>query len=231
MFMGASYANGVVFFAAVVLGRSWHRIWAPHAGVAAFATLLLAATVLHWDRFNHAHPVFWVWITLYATAPVLVPIALARNAREDPGVPEPGDPLVPIALRRAWLVPGLAFLAVALAAFVAPAWLIPFWPWKATPLTMRVIVSFYSMLGVAVLTVQNEPRWSAWRIGALGVVTWHALILIAALALREDLVPGTARTVWLACEAGLLLGSLGTLVFMEWRRQRGIALAARATAR
>jgi hypothetical protein len=231
MFMGASYANGVVFFAAVLRGRSWHRVWAPHVGVAAFATLLLVATVVHWDRFNHGHPVFWAWIALYATAPVLVPIALARNAREDPRTPEPDEPLVPVALRRAWLVPGVAFFALALAAFVAPAWLIPHWPWKATPLTMRVIAAFYSMLGVAVITVQNEARWSAWRVGAIGVVVWHALVLLAAGVRAQDFTPGGPRTAWLWSEAALLLGSVATLVIMELRRARMRAPAVRAPAR
>lgn len=32
MFIGASYVNGVIFFGAVLLGKKWHRVWAPHIG-------------------------------------------------------------------------------------------------------------------------------------------------------------------------------------------------------
>jgi hypothetical protein len=215
MFMGASYANGTVFFASVLFGRKWHRVWAPHLGVAIFAALLMIATLLHWEKFNHTHPVFWAWIGVYSLAPVVVPWALWRNRGEDPGTPEPGDPLVPLALRRVWLVPGALFVLAATAAFVDPAWLIALWPWKATPLTLRVMVSFYSMLGVAVFTVQREPRWSAWRAGAWGVLTWHALVLVAAGLRRQDFLPGSLHLGWFAFEAALVLGTLATILYME----------------
>src|SRR6266700_3428006 len=50
MFIGASYANGVIFFASVLAGKKWHRIWAPHVGVFVFATLLLVAP--SWGDFS-----------------------------------------------------------------------------------------------------------------------------------------------------------------------------------
>jgi hypothetical protein len=224
MFMGASYANGVVFFSAVLLGKKWHRVWAPHVGVFMFATLLLIATILHWDRFNHAHPVFYIWVFIYAVAPILTPWALIRNLKEDPNVPDERDAIVPLGLRIAWLIPGILFLGAALYAFVNPAWLIPHWPWKATPLTMRVIVSFYSMLGVAVFAVVREPRWSAWRVGAIGVIVWHALILVAALRRQGDFKGGLFHGWWFPFELALLIGAVLTFVVMESRVARSTAI-------
>jgi hypothetical protein len=217
MFMGASYANGAIFFAAVLLGNKWHRVWAPHIGVFAFATLLLIATFLHWDRFTHGHPVFYIWVFIYVVAPILTPIALFRNMREDRHLAEERDAVVPLALRVIWLIPGILFFAAAIYAFVNPAWLIPLWPWKATPLTMRVIVSFYSMLGVAVLVVFREPRWSAWRIGAIGVTTWHVLVVVAALLRQQDFKTPVFQTAWFWLEAILVLGSIVTFAIMESR--------------
>jgi hypothetical protein len=219
MFMGASYANGAIFFAAVLLGKKWHRVWAPHIGVFAFATLLLIGTFLHWDRFTHNHPVFYVWVFIYVVAPVLTPIALFRNIREDPRRLEERDALVPGILRAVWLVPGLLFLLAALYAFVNPAWSIPLWPWKATPLTMRVIVSFYSMLGVGVLTVSCEPRWSSWRIGLVGVIVWHALTVVAAFVRAADFKSGLYRGWWLPFEIALLVATIITFAAMEVRVQ------------
>src|SRR4029453_2676165 len=137
------YVNGVIFFSAVLLGKKWHRVWAPHIGVFLFATLLLIATILHWDRFTHGHPVFYIWVFIYVVAPILTPWALFRNCREDRHLPDTRDAVVPLALRLLLLFPGVLFLGVALYAFINPAWLIPLWPWKATPLTMRVMVAFY----------------------------------------------------------------------------------------
>ena len=217
MFIGASYANGVIFFASVLAGKKWHRIWAPHVGVFVFATLLLVATFLHWDKFTHNHPVFWIWVFIYIVAPILTPIALLRNWGEDPHTPDARDAIVPLGLRIAWLLPGVIFLAAAIYAFINPAWLIPFWPWKATPLTMRVMMSFYSMLGVAVITVLREPRWSAWRIGLIGVIVWHALIIVAALLRQKDFLHGLFYHSWFLFEIVVLAASAITFGLMEAR--------------
>ena len=217
MFIGASYVNGVIFFAAVLIGKSWHRVWAPHIGVFAFATLLLIATFLHWDRFTHGHPVFYVWVFIYVVAPILTLWALFTNRREDRHLPDQRDAVVPFTLRIIWLIPGALFLIAALYAFVKPAWLIPLWPWKATPLTMRVMVSFYSMLGVAVIVVFREPRWSAWRIGAIGVTTWHALVVMAALLRQGDFKRPLFQTPWFWFEALLVVGTIVTFAAMESR--------------
>ena len=217
MFIGASYVNGVIFFAAVLLGSKWHRVWAPHIGVFAFATLLLIATILHWDRFTHGHPVFYVWVFIYVVAPILTLWALFTNLREDRHLPDERDAVVPFALRVIWLIPGVLFLIAALYAFVKPTWLIPLWPWKATPLTMRVMVSFYSMLGVAVLAVLREPRWSAWRIGAIGVTAWHALVVVAALRRQGDFKTPLFQTPWFWFELILVIASIVTFLIMGAR--------------
>jgi hypothetical protein len=217
MFIGASYINGVIFFSAVLLGKKWHRVWAPHIGVFLFATLLLIATCLHWDRFTHGHLVFYVWVFIYIVAPILTPWALIQNLREDRHLPEERDAVVPFALRVAWLIPGVLFLCVALYAFINPAWLIPLWPWKATPLTMRVMMAFYSMLGVAVIAVLRERRWSAWRIGLIGVIAWHALVLLAAFLRQADFKAGMFAGWWFPFESVVLLAAVITFAIMEMR--------------
>jgi hypothetical protein len=217
MFIGASYVNGVIFFSAVLLGKKWHRIWAPHIGVFLFATLLLIATILHWDKFSHSHPVFWIWVFIYMVAPILTPWALIRNLREDRRLPEERDAVVPFSLRVAWLIPGVLFLGAALYAFFNPAWLIPLWPWKATPLTMRVMMAFYSMLGVAVIAVLREPRWSAWRVGLIGVIAWHALVLLAAFLRQGDFKSGLFDGWWFWFEVIVLAAAAGTFFFMQTR--------------
>jgi hypothetical protein len=220
MFMGASYANGAIFFAAVLFGSKWHRVWAPHIGVFVFATLLLIATYLHWDRFTHGHPVFYIWVFIYVVAPILTPIALLTNVREDRHLADERDASVPLALRVIWLIPGILFVFVALYAFIKPTWLIPLWPWKATPLTMRVIVSFYSMLGVAVIAVFREARWSAWRIGLIGVLVWHTLIILAAFLRQGDFKAGLFRGWWFPFEIVLLAAAGITFFILQSRVAR-----------
>lgn len=218
-FMGAAYANGVVFLLAAITGRHWHRIAAPHVGVFAFATLLLVTTFLHWDRFSHDHPVFWAWVFVYAAAPVLVPLAFLRNRGEDPGSPDPIDTVVPRPLRVLWAVAAGAFLLACLVAFVQPAGVIAIWPWKLTPLTARVTISFYALLGVAPLTVVGESRWSAWRLGLAGILLWHALLILAALRRSMDFTVPPPTTAWFWLECGFLAVAVLMFVVMESRRR------------
>ncbi len=82
--------------------RGWHRIGWGFVATTVFTTLLLVATLLHWDRFNHDHVSFWAWLSLYLVTPPLLPLLFVRNRRQDPGEPEVGDLLVPPPVRRAW---------------------------------------------------------------------------------------------------------------------------------
>ena len=218
-FMGAAYANGVVFLLAAITGRHWHRIAAPHVGVFAFATLLLITTILHWDRFTHSHPVFWAWVFVYSAAPLLVPIAFARNRGEDPGSPDPVDAVVPSTVRVGWAVLAAAFLVACLVAFAQPARVIAIWPWKLTPLTARVLISFYALLGVAPLTVAGERRWSAWRLGLGGIILWHALLIIAALRRSVDFTVPPTSTPWFWLECGFVGAAVLMFGIMESRRR------------
>ena len=49
------------------------------------------ATILHWDRFNHDHPVFFAWVLIYAVAPFLVSGLWLYNGGWRPGPVEPPD--------------------------------------------------------------------------------------------------------------------------------------------
>jgi hypothetical protein len=82
---------------------------------------------------------------------------------------------------------------------------------------MRVMMSFYSMLGVAVITVLREPRWSAWRIGLIGVIVWHALIIVAALLRQQDFPHGLFYHSWFLFELVVLAASTITFALMEAR--------------
>ena len=87
---------------------------------------------------------------------------------------------------------------------------------------MRVMMSFYSMLGVAVVAVLREPRWSAWRIGLIGVIAWHALVLVAAMLRQADFKNGLSHGWWFPFEIILLLAAAITFVIMEMRAAKPV---------
>jgi hypothetical protein len=65
--------------------------------------------------------------------------------------------------------------------------------------------------------VLREPRWSAWRVGLIGVIAWHALVLIAAILRQSDFKNGLFHGWWFPFEMILLLATAITFVIMEAR--------------
>ena len=68
MVLASAYLGGCYFFVRVLRERRWASVKSGFLAVALFAALLGVATILHWDRFNHGHVAFWLWVGLYLTA-------------------------------------------------------------------------------------------------------------------------------------------------------------------
>ncbi len=106
VFMGSAYGAGAYFFARVCGARRWHPASAGVLGAAVFAILMLIVTLVHWDRLNHgdappfAAVAFYGWVGVYVIAPALVGVPWLRNRRTDLRARAPGEPLVPLAIRR-----------------------------------------------------------------------------------------------------------------------------------
>jgi hypothetical protein len=198
--MGSGYLASAVFFARVALSRRWHTVEKGFFGVELFAVLLLIATVMHWDRFRHDHPVFWMWLALYVVAPVLVPTFWIRNRRRAPAT-TPG-PRVPQPVRRLLAAVGAAELLVAATMFAVPAVAVALWPWSLTPLTARVIAGFVAANAVTLLVCWWESRWSALEAGLTTVLIGIVLIMAAVPRAAGDFRDAT--TMW-AFVAALLV--------------------------
>lgn len=222
MFMGAGYVGGAYFFARALTGGPWHTVAAGFPGVAAFTWSMLAATVIHWDRFDKGHFAFQVWLVLYVLTPIVIPLIWLRNRRADPGWRDP-DLEVPL-LVRAWMAAmGLGFLILWIFFFVNPAGADAFWPWSLSPLTARVLGGWFSLLGVGGLFIARERRWSAWRVGFISIGLWQVLVLVAALLNLSSFDPPTVFNWYLVVVALGVLGMLVVYLVMEGRRRRQIS--------
>ena len=191
-FMGAGYGAGAFFF---------FHAFAPSAGIppprecssaAIFATLMLVATLIHWDRFNHGHApflaaaVFYGWVAVYILAPVAVGALWFLNQRRDPRRAQPGDPVISQRVRTVALVFGSRRSAPGIVFFVSPDTAIDGWPWKLTPLTARVLASFTVQVGTGALLLSLDPRWSSWRVLLETFLVATALLLIGAIRAWSD---------------------------------------------
>lgn len=225
LFIGAGYLGGAYQFVRLILGTRWHRYGMAFPPVATFTVAMLAATVLHWDRFDLRHFPFQLWLVLYVVTPFLVTGLWWANRRTDPGTPEPGDPLLPAVVNRAFALLGAVTLAGATAVFVRPTLAIDLWAWPLTPLAARILAGWFALMGVGSFVLARERRWSACRVALQSFMLWHGLVLLGAFVHAEDFGPrGAANGYVLATVVGL--AAMATLYLsMEARRRRMSSLA------
>jgi hypothetical protein len=159
-FLGAGYWAAML--AAFMFLRQKTSIALRIMGLPSVAAtgLLGIATVLHLDKFHLNSPapltlfVTWVWILVYVVTPFILLgmwIALGRRTDESMGA----HPLHPWVRFGYIFQAGLAILA-AIVLFLAPALIIPFWPWELTPLTARAISAWLTTSGVACVAIYRE---------------------------------------------------------------------------
>jgi len=186
MVLASAYLGGSFFFLRVLRETRWNVVRTGFLSVALFASLLGAATIIHWDKFNHHHVAFWLWAGLYFTTPFLVMGAWLANRRfaSPAGVDE--SRLGGVARWTVGLV-GLLALVQGAVMFLAPAQVIAIWPWMLTPLTCRVVGAIFC-LGSAGIGVLVDPRWSSVKLMLQVEALMVTLMLIAALRARVALV-------------------------------------------
>src|SRR3954469_12533187 len=232
--MGAGYVAGAYFFVRVARERRWHRVQVGFLPVTAFTLFMAIGTFNHLDRFLTAHVAFWIWVGLYVTTPVLVPLAWWRNRATDPRTPEPGELPLPPHVRTLLLAGGGVQSVVALVLLLSPSTMIEHWPWLLTPLTAQTLGGWFALPGVTALMMGLDGRWSAIRITLESQLIGLALILLGTARAWEDIDTGNALAyVFVAGIAGLfvaLLAARRSLVARERAAQRPGRLAPRPPA-
>jgi hypothetical protein len=223
IFLGAGYGAGAFFFWRTYRARNWHPSSAGVLGASVFAALMLVATVLHWDRFNHGHApflaafAFWGWTIVYILSPVVVFALRWFNRATDARVPARADPIVGSGVRAGAHQFGGVALAAAAVFFVSPSTAIEVWPWKLTPLTARVLASFTAQVGVGAIVLSLERRWSGWRLIVQTFFVATALLLVGAARRWHDFGPDTTKK-WLYI--GGLIGADAALLALYVRTER-----------
>jgi hypothetical protein len=220
--MGAGYIAGAYFFVRVARETRWHRVQVGFLPVTAFTLFMAIGTFAHLDRFATSHVAFWIWVGLYVTTPVLVPLAWWRNRASDPGTPEPGEPPRPRGVRPALLAAGGVQSVVALVLLLFPATMIEHWPWLLTPLTAQTLGGWFALPGVTALMMGLDGRWSAIRITLESQLIGLALILLGTARAWEDVDTSNAlASVFVVGLAALFLALLTLEVWMLSRQHAG----------
>ena len=227
LLLGAGYFSGAYLTARVSLARQWHHVAIAVPSLTAFVWLTALATVLHWDRFNHGHIMFVIWVIVYAVTPFAMPLLWVRNRSADPGIPDANDAVLPRAVRAVMAVAGAAELAIGVWMFVLPDSAIGLWPWRLTPLTARVLAAWFVMPGLSALLIARDARWSASRVLVQGGALLAGLILIGIVRARSDFDSANPLTyIYAALIVVTLIGLVALYAGMEARRRSSFSLDA-----
>jgi len=231
IFLGAGYGAGAYFFLRTFLSKQFHPSAAGIFGAGFFATLMLIATLLHWDRFNHGDAplvgatVFYGWVGVYIVSPFVVLALWWFNRRTDSGEPAPGEAIVPVWVRRMAQAGAVGAIIAAGVFFLAPDQAIDIWPWKLTPLTSRVLGSFTAQVGVGALLLSFDRRWSAWKLIIQTFFVATALLLVGAIRAWDDFDTGNVMTYFYL--GGLVAGDIAlVLLYASMTRKDGAARGA-----
>jgi hypothetical protein len=183
-FLGAGYLAGIVATALVVFGAARWRSAQPLAVALMTLSLgLLAATLLHSDRFRWGYPPTWAWTAVYALAPFGVAF-LALRQRAQTIRPMLRDPRLAL-LRVLSGIAGAVLALGAIALFALPTELGRDWPWPLTPLLAQAVAAWIAMIAAALLWCAYDLRrggeafipyatLGAWCLALLALPALHA---------------------------------------------------------
>ncbi|MGH2925639.1 MAG: hypothetical protein ACRDK1_06660 [Solirubrobacterales bacterium] len=217
-FMGAAYWAACVLLAWAARQSDWSRARTVLPPVFTIAVLLLAATLIHLDRFHHdLYGRFWLVVYLIVV-PLLTYLIWAQP--KDGAPPTPPSLALASWLRVALVGQALVLLAFGVLLFAAPVGLSSIWPWPLTPLTGRAIAAFLCGFGIAAAVAVRENDLDRLFGSALAWAALGALELAAVAIHAGDLTSSAAGTVAYVAFFGsvLGLGSYGAIAGRDRRR-------------
>jgi hypothetical protein len=213
--LGAFYISTAPLFLLAVFAKRWQMIRVMILPSALFSTVQLVVTFLHWQKFSLGTIPFYVWFASYILPPPIFVAAYwwhQRQAGPSSGFSSSGfssagsssaglndDPL-PLWLQRIFLICGVGLTTMAIVVFVFPNLLIPYFPWKLTPLTGRSLCGWLIAVGTLMLSVLRENDWTRARLASALLIPILPALLVQ-MARFSDQVDWSNPVLW----AGLLL--------------------------
>jgi hypothetical protein len=185
-FLGASYWAACVLILWSARQRTWVQARTALPPVLVIAVMLLAATLIHLDRFDLDTVFGWFWVAAYAAVPPLV-VVVVRRQLQVPGTDDVPGSALPRGLRPALALQSAVMLIVGGSLFAAPAAADSLLPWSLTPLTGRAIGAFVFGFGVAAAHASLENDLGRFRGAALAYLVLGGLELAAVARYPGDL--------------------------------------------
>jgi len=179
-FLGGGYLAVTTALAFGLREHDWSRMRIGVTVVATGLPSILAASLLHLDKFHLHNAVwtagFWAWSWLFLYI-ILVPglYLTLRAQRRRKAVATPPQSTLPAWMRLAMRVLGVLMLAMGALLFAVPGTAEQLWPWPLTPLTARMVGSFYLAFGVSLLAAARENDYARIYVASCAYVVFSVL--------------------------------------------------------
>jgi hypothetical protein len=177
-FLGATFWSAAVLALIASRQELWIRARLAVPAVGLVSTLLLVATLQHFDRFDHL--ISPIWVEVYVFLPPVIVLLLAQQLAV-PGFDPSPERSLPVALRLVLAVQAVVMLVVGTVLLVAPEVDSPLWPWELTPLTSKAVGTWLVGIGATAAYIawhddrEDVPR-SALAYLVLGGVALAGLV-------------------------------------------------------
>jgi hypothetical protein len=223
VWVGAGYTFGALAITTMLVVGRWRAAVIPVIATRPFSIVMLAATLVHLDRFFLGTINFYVWLAIYLALPVLLPVIWWLNRGRDPG-PEPNDTLMPRTLSRIAGALGAVLALASLLLIFAPATAASFWPWQLTPLMSRVIGGWVFFGATALICLLFERRYVCYRYFLLSAGIWMAILFFASFLHLDNFDLGRAGSwLWFVLVAALSTAAFALYFYMESVHRRSTA--------
>jgi hypothetical protein len=210
-FMAGTLATGLVLWKAT----RWRSFALLPPALWVLASSLLAATIIHHDRFKWDYPPTWVWALVYGFVPLAIPVLMLRQRRVAEPLPAADRRLLPLRVISGVVGTGLVVGAIAL--FAAPVSVGSHWLWPLTPLLARAVACWYALFGVLLVTHAFGQRQAfEGLIGYATLLAWALLLLVLPAVYRDT----SGGVLWYVLMVGLAaLGAYGVRVAWPERHE------------
>ncbi|MER2516052.1 MAG: hypothetical protein ABTR92_06560 [Candidatus Accumulibacter phosphatis] len=185
-FLGCGYLGVATALGLGLRESDWGAVRVGIWVVATGLISILIATLLHLDKFHLHSPLWtarvwaWSWLLLYVA---LVPglfAALWTQWRQAATRPPSGMALA-AGLRLGQRLLGGMMVLMGAALFLAPGSAEQLWPWSLSPLTARMVGSFYLAIGVSLFAAAHENNYARIRVANFAYLVFALLQLLTAL--------------------------------------------------
>ena len=185
-FIGAGFLAGTLATGLALRATRWRSFSLLPPALWVLATTLLAATIIHEDRFKWDYAPTWVWTFVYGFVPLAIPVLM----------------LAPAARRRAAAAGRSAACVCCASCRACSAWRCSSapsrstwrrstsaseWVWAVTPLLGRAVAAWYALFGTMLLTFAvGLRRPFEGLIGYATLACWSVLLLALPLVHSGD---------------------------------------------